>query len=286
MAKRGLGRGLDALIPGEFQSKPVEGTQQIAINTIVPNPSQPRRTFSEDGLVDLANSIREHGIIQPLILTQRKNSNEFMMIAGERRLRAAEIAGLEFVPAIIRDASELEKFEIALIENIQRENLSPVESAQAYQKLNDEFGLSHEQISASVGKSRTAVTNTLRLLKLPDDVLSKLQENVISEGHARALLGLSSSKSQIAALDTIVKNDLNVRQAEELVRKFSGKQPKKPAVEPKVSPEIKSLEDELRSIIGTKVTLKHGKKGGSLIIHYYSEEELESLVSRFRSLKI
>lgn len=284
MAKRGLGKGLDALIPGNFPSESSQGAQQIAISAISPNPSQPRNNFNRVGLEELAKSIREHGVLQPLIITKNPSGNNYSLIAGERRLRAAKIAGLEFVPAMIRDATQLEQLEIALIENIQRENLSPVEAALAYQKLNDEFGLSHEAISSSVGKSRTAITNTLRLLKLPEEVLRTLQINDISEGHARALLGLNSKKSQIAVLQTILNNGLNVRQTEELVRKFSGTKSKKQSDHSETPPEIKSLEDELRTILGTKVTLKNSKKGGTVIIHYYSDEELESLIDRFKSL--
>jgi len=283
MAKRGLGKGLDALIPGgDFQSDSEQGAQQIAIRSIGPNPSQPRSQFSEDSLSDLARSIKEHGILQPLIVTQKQGGNSYLLIAGERRLRAAEIAGLEFVPAIIRDASELERLEFALIENIQREDLSPIEAALAYQKLNDEFGMSHEEISVSVGKSRTAITNTIRLLNLPDEVISALQNSTISEGHARAMLGLPSKKGQLAVLEMIIKNSLNVRQTEDLVRKYSGSKSKEKPIKPDVSPEVKSLENELRMILGTKVTLNHGDKGGTLTIHYYSQEELETLINRFR----
>jgi len=283
MAKRGLGKGLDALIPGsDFQSDAAQGAQQIPIDAIAPNPSQPRNQFDKEGLAELARSIQEYGILQPLILTKDKDENNYALIAGERRLRAAQIAGLDFVPAIIRDASELERLEIALIENIQRENLSPVEAAQAYQKLNDEFGLSHEQISTSVGKSRAAITNTLRLLNLPDEILAYLQESKISEGHARTLLGLSTKKSQLAVMEMIIKNKLSVRQTEDLVRKYSGTKPKTKSEKSIVSPEVKKIEDDLRSMLGTKVTLKHGEKGGTLTIHYYSQEELESLIKRLK----
>ena len=285
MAKRGLGKGLDALIPGgDFQPDSASGVRQIAIKDITPNPSQPRSTFNQDGLEELAKSIQEHGILQPLILTPDDSGNHYSLIAGERRLRAAEIAGLEFVPAIVRDASELERLEIALIENIQRENLSPVEAALAYQKLNDHFGLSHEEISASVGKSRTAVTNTLRLLNLPEAILISLQEGIISEGHARALLGLSGEKQQLAVADTVIKNGMNVRQTEDLVRKFSGEKAKNLPAEPRISADVKNLENELRAILGTKVTLKHSDQGGTVTIHYYSQEELESLIDRIKRL--
>jgi len=283
MAKRGLGKGLDALIPGgDFKPEIAQGAQQIALHSIKPNPSQPRNAFDAESLANLAKSIQEHGIIQPLIVTNSEVDNDYILIAGERRLRAADMAGLEFVPAIVRDASELERLEIALIENIQRENLSPVEAALAYQKLNDEFGMSHEDIAASIGKSRTTVTNTLRLLNLPERIILALQNAQITEGHARALLGLSTKKSQFAVLDKVMKNQLNVRQTEELVRKYTGSKPKSTPNHEQVSPAVKGLEDQLRSILGTKVTVKHGKKGGTLTIHYYSQEELDALIDQFK----
>ncbi len=284
MARRGLGKGLDALIPGGFQPESSGGMQQIPIISIAPNPSQPRSEINDEGLEELAKSILEHGILQPLILSKNASDNQYTLIAGERRLRAAEIAGLESIPAIIRNVTEQERLEIALIENIQRENLTPLEAALAYQQLSDEFNLSHEDISRKVGKSRTAITNTLRLLKLPDNVQLALHSGKISEGHARALLGLPSKKSQIAVLQTILNNSLNVRQTEELVRKFSGQKPKVKNGRKAVSPEVKSLEDQLRTLLGTKVTLNHGKKGGTVVIHYYSEEELNALIDRFKKL--
>lgn len=284
MARRGLGKGLDALIPGGFQPESSGGMQQIPIIAIAPNPSQPRSEINDKGLEELAKSILEHGILQPLILSKNASDNQYTLIAGERRLRAAEIAGLESIPAIIRNVTEQERLEIALIENIQRENLTPLEAALAYQQLSDEFNLSHEDISRKVGKSRTAITNTLRLLKLPDNVQLALHSGKISEGHARALLGLPSKKSQIAVLQTILNNSLNVRQTEELVRKFSGQKPKVKNGGKAVSPEVKSLEDQLRTLLGTKVTLNHGKKGGTVVIHYYSEEELNALIDRFKKL--
>jgi ParB family chromosome partitioning protein len=281
MARRGLGKGLDALIPVEVSAEPAAGAQQIPIGLIKPNPSQPRLEMDLSKLEELSNSIREHGIIQPLILTKEPDQEEFILIAGERRLRAAKLAGLESVPAIVRQVSDQERLELALIENIQRENLTPLESAEAYQQLNDEFNLSHDQIAERVGKSRTAVTNTIRLLKLPEAARRAISNGKISEGHGRALLSLSSDKAQLAALQTILSHELNVRQTEELVRKLAGE---KPAVEHTKLPKdsaVKEIENNLRSILGTKVTLNHGKKGGTLVIHYYSDEELEALVQRF-----
>lgn len=276
--KGGLGRGLDALIPGD-DSQAQAGVAQIPIGSIQPNPRQPRREMPQAELEELAASIREHGIIQPLIVTREGLSDRYTLIAGERRLRAAAMAGLTAVPAIIRDASELQRLELALIENIQRENLSPLEAAEAYQALADEFGLSHDEIASQVGKSRVAVTNTIRLLKLPDDVLQALEEGQISEGHARALLALPTSQAQSAALQTILKHNFTVRQTEELTRKMSGEKPQPPQKPAKPS-EVRDLEERMRSRLGTKVSIQHSKHGGSILIHYYSQEELEALVEQ------
>lgn len=281
MAHRGLGKGLDALIPTEFSNIPSEGAQQIPIRQIKPNPSQPRGEMDNEKLEELSNSIREHGIIQPLILTKDPEGDSYVLIAGERRLRAAKIAGLESVPAIVRQANDQERLELALIENIQRENLTPLESAEAYQQLNDNFGLSHDQIAERVGKSRTAVTNTIRLLKLPDTIRTAIGSGKISEGHGRALLSLNTEKAQLAAYQTILSHELNVRQTEELVRKLAGEKPECILSKPPKDSGVKEIENRLRSLLGTKVTLNHGKKGGTLVIHYYSDEELESLIQRF-----
>lgn len=280
MARRGLGKGLGALIPEDEQPSTGSSALQIPIHQIKPNPEQPRMEMNAEGLEDLAASIREHGIIQPLILTRDNGEEHFTLIAGERRLRAAEMAGLETVPAIVREASDQERLEIALIENIQRENLTPLESAEAYQRLNDEFGLQQDEIAERVGKSRAAVTNTIRLLKLPEEAKKALNDGKISEGHARAILGLSNPQAQTAAVQSVVRNELNVRQTEELVRKLSGIKPKtEPKKNPK-SPEVRALEEELRSGLGTKVSLKPSGKGGTLTIHYYSAEELDALVDQ------
>ena len=193
---------------------------------------------------------------------------------------ASKQAGLKTVPAILRDSNDQERLELALIENVQRADLSPLETAQAYRQLSDEFHLSHSEIAKQVGKSRVSVTNTLRLLNLPPSVLEALAASEISEGHARSLLALSSTQAQAAALQTILDKGLNVRQTEELVRKLGGEKPaQKPKPEP--VPEIKALEERLRSSLGTKVNLKHGSKGGTITIHYYSNEELDGLLQRF-----
>lgn len=276
--KGGLGRGLDALIPVETQQQSGD-IPMIAVDAIVANPRQPRKEMAEEDLKSLAASITEHGILQPLIVTTDGTPNHYILIAGERRLRAARLAGLEQVPVIIRVATDQERLELALIENVQRADLSPLETAEAYAKLNDEFGLSHEEIAVRVGKNRATVTNTMRLLKLSEAAKTALAGGKISEGHARALLSLNSPQAQSAALQSIISNDLNVRQTEELVHKMSGEKPPAPP-RPAVPDEIKSLEERLQTHLGTRVNLHHGKKGGSLVIHYYSDEELNSLISQ------
>ena len=280
MARRGLGKGLDALIPGDYQTEPAGNSLFIPVGQIFPNPSQPRMEMDDVSLEELANSIREHGIIQPLILTKDDGDDHYTLIAGERRLRAARLVGLESVPAVVRQASEQERLELALIENIQRENLSPLESAQAFLMLQEEFGLTQDQVAERVGKSRVAITNTIRLLKLPQEARKALNEEKISEGHARALLGLASSQAQLAALQTILRSEMNVRQAEELVRKLSGVKPRPLIAKPPKSAELKSLEAKLRDRLGTKVSLNPTESGGTLVIHYYSEEELESILNQ------
>jgi len=281
MAKKGgLGRGLGALIPGEGSLIDESSGTLVPVELIVPNPLQPRTHMADEELKELAESIREHGIIQPLIVTHEADEDRYILIAGERRLRAARIAGLRMVPVIIRQVTEQERLEIALIENVQRADLTALETAEAYRQLSIDFGLSHEEIANQVGKSRVAVTNTLRLLDLSMPVQEALAGAKISEGHARALLGLRSPQAQAAALSTILARDLTVRQTEALVRKLNGE---KPVVAPHQSPpaEIKDLEDRLRQTFGTKVALKRGKRGGTITIHYYSDEELDSLVGRF-----
>jgi ParB family chromosome partitioning protein len=279
MTKRsGLGKGLDALIPITDSQVQEGGVTQIPIVNIAPNPRQPRERFDHDELEELAVSIREHGVIQPLIVTQTESTGQYTLIAGERRLMAAQMVELREVPVLIRGASDQQLIELALVENVQRADLGPLEAAEAYRQLTEDFKLSHEEIAARVGKSRVTVTNTLRLLNLPDDVKESLVERKISEGHARALLALPTEQAQAAALQSILKYDLNVRQTEELIRKLSGEKPKKqPAPTP--NPEIKALEERLRQHLGTRVTLNQKRKGGTLTIHYYSEEELDTILN-------
>jgi ParB family transcriptional regulator, chromosome partitioning protein len=275
--KSGLGRGLDALIPGS-ESPPPSGILNIPIHNIIPNPRQPRTHMDTEELSDLSDSIREHGIIQPIVVSYEDSSSQYVLIAGERRWMAARQAGFEEIPAIVREVSEQQRVELALIENVQRSDLSPLETAEAFRQLSDEFGLSHEQISEQVGKSRASVTNTLRLLKLPEDVKNALAEKKISEGHARALLSLPAPQAQSAVLQTVLSKDLSVRQTELLVRKLTGEKPTS-AKKHERAPEIIEIEDRLRSRLGTRVKVNQFRKGGTVVIHYFSPEELDSILA-------
>jgi len=277
-AKARLGRGLDALIPPADSALKQSDVQQVAVAQIRPNPHQPRNKFSKEQLSELADSIRTHGVIQPLIVKQDSGSS-YTLIAGERRLQAATLAGLREVPVVLREADDQELVELALVENVQREDLGPLEAAEAFQQLHNEFGLSHEQIAKRVGKSRVAITNTIGLLDLSDKVKEALAAGQISEGHGRALKALENAQAQNAAMRTIISQGLNVRQAEELVRKLKGYRPKKKS-KASASAEIRDLQSELRDALGTKVSLQHGRKGGRITLYYYSDEELDALVAR------
>jgi ParB family transcriptional regulator, chromosome partitioning protein len=285
MAQRtGLGKGLDALIPAGGKVPPSVatgsggGVQQVAVEAIQRNPRQPRIHFHEEELVELAASIREHGVIQPLIVIP-KPDGKFVLIAGERRWQAAQRAGLRTVPVITRQANNQEMLEVALIENVQRADLNALEEAEAYRQLVEEFGLSHEAVAKRVGKSRVAVTNTLRLLGLADVVKQALVDGKVTEGHARALLALSTQKAQASALQTIINLSMSVRQAEELIRKLTGQKLIK-AKKPIKNADVHDVEKRLQRSLGTKVALKHGKKGGTVTIYYYSDEELDALLEK------
>ena len=281
MPKRtGLGTGLAALIPAG-QNIPVDGSSGVThlpVDLIQRNPRQPRENFDLEELENLAASIREHGVIQPLIVSPAKDGI-YILIAGERRLQASRKAGLKTVPVVIRHATDQQLLELALIENVQRADLNPIEEAEAYQHLAREFRMSHETIAVRVGKSRVAVTNTMRLLDASAAVKQALVDGRISEGHARALLALSTAKAQEALLNQIINLDLSVRQTEVLTRKYSGQ---KTATKKKSGPnaDVTDVERRLQSSLGTKVALKHGKRGGTVTIYYYSDEELNSLLEK------
>ena len=268
--RRGLGRGLEALLPES-------GLQDIPVERIRPNPLQPRQTFVEDELEELAQSIREHGILQPVVVSRQPEEGMYQLVVGERRWRAAKQAGLATIPALIRPTGSREALEIALVENLQRSSLSPLETAEAYAALISEFGLTQEQVAARVGKSRSAVANTLRLLNLATAVKEALAADTISEGHARALLRLTT-ELQIYALAEVEKRGLNVRQTEQLVQRLLGS-PRSPRTK---SPDARNSEweDQLRRTLATKVEIQRRGKQGTIRIHFFSDEELEGLVDR------
>ena len=283
--KPGLGRGLGALIPGANEIEASRaGVVEIAVTDIRANPRQPRLVRSQEALQleELAASIREHGVIQPLIVTRTEGPGApYTLVAGERRWRAAQLAGLARVPAIIKEVTPQEMLEIALVENIQRNDLSPLEEAAAFQQLINEFGLTPDAVAERVGKSRVAIYNTLRLLKLPGQIQAALMQGEISEGHARALLSLSSAVDQLAVLNEIKAHDLNVRQTEELIRRLnSPKTTEKKAQRDQRWQGAKEYESRLREALGTKVALVRSRKGGRIIIEFYSEEEFEALYEK------
>jgi len=278
--RSGLGKGLDALIPTgqKTTGSGVEGgITHILIDLIQRNPRQPREKFDIEELENLAVSIREHGVIQPLIVSPGKNGI-YILIAGERRLQAARKAGLKTVPVVIRHATDQQLLELALIENIQRADLNAIEEAEAYQHLEKEFKLSHEEIASRVGKNRSTITNTIRLLEAAAAVKQALVNGQITEGHARPMLKLSA-KAQEELLNKIITLDLSVRTTEMLAKKYLGQ---KPATKKRTSSsaDVTDVERRLRSSLGTKVSLKHGKKGGTVTIYYYSDEELDSLLEK------
>ncbi|HMD80204.1 MAG TPA: ParB/RepB/Spo0J family partition protein [Anaerolineales bacterium] len=277
--RSGLGKGLDALIPtGKTSSGEGNGITQVAIDLIQRNPRQPREKFDIEELENLAASIREHGVIQPLIVSPGKNGI-YILIAGERRLQASRKAGLQTVPVVIRHATDQQLLELALIENLQRADLNAIEEAEAYHHLEKEFKLSHETIAARVGKNRSTIANTIRLLEASAAVKQALVNGQITAGHARAMLTLPA-KAQEEVLNTIFKLDLSVRQTEGLVKRFSGQ---KPGSKKKVgrSPNISDIERRLQSSLQTRVALKHLKKGGGTVtIYYYSDEDLDTLLEK------
>ncbi len=273
-----LGKGLDALIPSGESAIEASNVSQVAISQIKPNPHQPRKNFKQEELAELAESIKSLGVIQPLIV-RGGEGQKYTLIAGERRLQASKLAGLHEVPVVLRDASEQDLVELALVENVQRADLSPLESAEAYRHLHQDFGLSHKEIAQRVGKSRVAITNTLSLLELSKAVKQALVDEQISEGHGRALKALEAEKAQKAALQSVIQNELSVRQTEELVRKMLGRRPEKKK-KVALSPELASLQDRLRESLGTKVSMQSSAKGGRITLHYYSDEELNALIEK------
>jgi ParB family chromosome partitioning protein len=295
----GLGRGLSSLIPPKKITEPNSSfnyfgndlknkasqdessgnnrnaVMEIEIVKIVPNPHQPRTNFDKEKLEELTASIREHGIIQPIIASFKEGQYE--IIAGERRFQAARLAGLKKVPVIVREVTNQQKLELAIIENIQRHDLDPIEEAASYFKLAEEFDLSQEEIAIKVGKSRSAIANKMRLLKLPIEIQKALTDGKINEGHAKAILALESLEKQMALFELILKNSLTVRQTEEKTQEVSVRTHKRIL---HTDVQTKEIEDRLTNFLGTKVKVVKAGKGGKIVVEYYSEEEFKSLLQK------
>ncbi len=276
-----LGRGLGTLIPAAgTHMRPEnsrESTSELELARIVPNKYQPRQVFEDTALKELADSIREHGVVQPIIV-RHINDGAYELVAGERRWRAAQIAGLSKIPVVIKDLSNEKSLEIALIENLQRESLNPVESARGYQRLTEEFGLTQEEIAAKVGKERSTVTNYLRLLTLPDRIQEYLTSSVITTGHAKAILTFTNRNEQLRFAEYIVKKGSSVRETELLAKRWGIKKGKKRvSVSKDVS--IRDVELRLQRTLGTKVRIQEEKRGGKIVVEYYSNDDLTRILS-------
>lgn len=287
--KKGLGKGLDSMIPekktkGEIKEVHDKSLIEVQISEIDPNIGQPRKIFDEDELLELAESIKMHGVIQPIILTKR--GKRYEIIAGERRFRASKLAGLAKIPAIIREYTDKEIMEVSLIENIQRQDLNPVEEAEAFKNLIDEYKMKQDDLAERLSKSRSAITNALRLLRLDEKVKAMLAEGLISTGHARAILAIEDKNKQLLLATKIFDEKLSVRETEKLVKQIS--EDKRPKKEEKSSEKLayRKLEDSLKTILGSKVSIKGRENGkGKIEIDYYSIEELDRLTELLSTIK-
>ncbi|HHX18079.1 MAG TPA: ParB/RepB/Spo0J family partition protein [Clostridium sp.] len=277
MTKKALGRGLGALISeAKSNTDDKKGVLELGINEIEPNNKQPRKSFDEKALTQLSESIKEHGIIQPIIV--KKEGDLYRIVAGERRWRAARLLGLKKIPAIVREFSNKQVMEIALIENIQREDLNPIEEAEAYERLLVEHNMTQEEISNSIGKSRPAIANSLRLLSLNENIKSFLISGQITSGHARAILSLDNIEEQESICKEIIEKDMSVRETEKLVKSIKNKNKEKKVVEKENLYEFEKVEEDLQNILGTKVKIINKNKKGKILIEYYSNEELNRLI--------
>ncbi|MFF0830300.1 ParB/RepB/Spo0J family partition protein [Brevibacillus sp. NPDC003359] len=272
---RGLGKGLNALITSNLIEEG-EQVKEVSINEIRPNPYQPRKEFEQSAIDELAQSIKEHGIIQPLIV--RKSIKGYELVAGERRLRAAKVAGLKEVPVVVKAYTDQQLMEIALIENLQRENLNPLEEAEAYDKLISHHAYTQEQLAQKIGKSRPHVANMLRLLQLPEKIRKMVSAAELSMGHSRALLGVTDKKVQQQLANDVVEKGLSVRQLEELVKQLNVSRETKKKKPAKNEPVLIEMEERLRSRFGTSVKIKKGSKRGKIEIDFYSQEDLERII--------
>ena len=275
---RALGRGLSALIPERTTTTTPETSSndqqliKLRVTQIRPNPFQPRSTFNQEKQQELIDSMRARGIIQPVIVRQTNEGYE--LVAGERRLRAAKAIGWDEVPAMVRVASDRESLELSLLENIQRDDLNPVEEAKAFERLASEFGLTQEAIAKATGKQRSSISNTLRILKLPEKIVDAIRNGVITSGHAKALLAIDNQSQQLVAFNQMVSGDFSVRKSEALTRR-AGHAVKRNRT---IDPNVRALQERLQHALGTKVSILHGKKRGQIVIEYYSDADLERLV--------
>jgi len=268
-SEHGLGRGLGALIP-----RATVGLREVPVNAIHPNPWQPRTHFDEQELEELAQSIREHGVLQPVLVSQLPDGS-FQLITGERRWRAVQLAGMPTVPAMVKEATPQASLELALVENIQRRDLNPLEEAHAFRQLIDEHGLTQEALGQRIGKSRVAITNTLRLLHLPEPVRQALANGSITEGHARAILMANSEPQRLRLLERVLADHLSVRDTEAQARQMNASRLRPTDARP--DPDVERLEDAFRQALGTRVRLVRGRRGGRLVIHFFSDEELQGI---------
>lgn len=280
MAKktRGLGRGLEALLP-DAEEALSSGVQEISLGDIDPNPDQPRRTFSEESIAQLAQSIREQGVLQPILVTPQ-NGGRYRIVAGERRWRASRAAGLDKVPVIVRDLDVIQQMEIALIENLQREDLNPIEVAQGIRSLMQQCGYTQETVANRLSKSRPAVANLLRLLTLPEEVIELVRQGSLSAGHARVLAGLDDNARKLALAKETIEQGYSVRQLEALAAAAKAEPEKQPAPKPKkaaLPAELTELESRIRETMGVRATLIGTAKKGKIVLQYYSQDELEHL---------
>lgn len=293
MAKRGLGKGIGALFGNDIEETDIvaqdihqinendkEKVTSLKLAQIEPNKEQPRKNFDEEKLQQLADSIKQHGVIQPIIVKDL-NNGYYQIVAGERRWRASRIAGIREIPAIIRTYDELATMQIALIENLQREDLNPIEEALSYKALLDDFALTQEKVSEQVGKSRSAIANTIRLLSLPKQIQKLLEEGAISGGHARAILSVISEEGKLQLAEKIIENELNVRQAEQLAKALNAQKPEKEPAQPQTSAfdlQLQGIQKRMSDLLGTKVKILNGAKKGKIEIEYYSANDLERVL--------
>ena len=277
--KKGLGRGLDALL-GDYTQPTPEGVQELDIHLIDTNAGQPRKDFDQEKLQELADSIRQHGVVQPILL--RQNGERYVIVAGERRFRAARLAGLDQVPAIVKDLDEAQVMEVALIENLQREDLNPIEEAAAIRFLMQQHDLTQEEVSKRLSKSRPAIANSLRLLTLPEPVQAYLRNGKLQAGHARALAGLQDPEAQAVLADKIVGEGLSVRAAESLAREQGQKPPRQKKEPPATDPDLAAAEASLREWLGTKVSIQGSSQRGRIVIEYYNAELLQGIYDLLR----